>query len=67
MPHDIYIGDVYLPPLLVAAVVAMIVAAYCTHQMRERDVMQHFANPPLVYLSLTTIITVILSSTLFPN
>ena len=67
MPHDLFIGDVYIPPLLAAAILALIAASYGTRFMREKDLMQHFANPPLVFISLTVIFTVAFSSSIFPS
>jgi len=67
MPHDLFIGDVYIPPLLAAAVLAMIAASYGTRVMREQGWMMCFANPPFVFLSITVILTVLFSSTIFPS
>ena len=64
MPHDIFIGDVYIPPLLVAAVLALVTASLTNRVMVSRGLMAHFANPPLVYISLVVIFTVLFSSTL---
>ena len=66
MPHDIFIGDVYFPPLLVAAVLSLVGASLATRIMHARGLMAHFANPPLVFFSLVVLFTVILSFTLFP-
>ena len=67
MPHDFVIGDVYLPPLLAAAMVSLVVAALTNRAMRATGLMAYFANPALVFLSLTVIYTVVLGSTLFPS
>lgn len=67
MPHDLAIGDVYIPPLLASAITALAMAALTTHLLRARGVMAHFANPALVFLSITVIFTVLLGSTLFPT
>ncbi len=67
MPHDFFIGDVYVPPLLVAAMAALLLASPTTRFMRKHGVMDWFANPPLVFMSLVVLYTVILGSTLFPT
>jgi hypothetical protein len=67
VPHDIFIGDVYIPPLLAAAVMSLIVASLITRTMTARGVMSYFANPPLVFMSLAVMLTVIFGSTLFPT
>ena len=67
MPHDLVIGDVYMPPLLAAGIVAMIAASLTGKLMRNTGVMAMFANPALVFFSLTVVYTVVLGSTLFPS
>lgn len=65
MPHDLFFGDVYIPPLLAAAILALIAASFTSRLMTARGMMAHFANPPLVFLSLAVIFTVIFGSTVF--
>ncbi len=67
MPHDLYLGDVYFPPLLVAGVVGLLVASLTSHLLHRLGWMTHFANPPLVFFSFTVIYTVLFGSTLFPS
>lgn len=67
MPHDLSIGDVLIPPLLASAILALIASSLTTRLMDARGLSEHFANMPLVYLSLVAIYTVIFSSTLFPS
>ena len=67
MPHDLYFGDVYIPPLLAAGALALLAASYTSRLMQKYEVMAHFANPPLVFMALSVIYTVIFGSTLFPT
>ena len=67
MPHDLALGDIYLPPLLAAAVLGLLGASLTARLMTARGLLAHFANPPLVFLSITVIYTVIIASTLFPS
>ena len=67
MPKDLVLGDVYLPPLLVAVIVALVLSSFTTQFMNARGWNTWFANAPLVYISLVCIYTVILGSTLFPT
>ena len=58
IPHEFVMGDVYLPPLLIAALVGA-VAAYITIQLLYRYRLTHyFIYPPLVSLSLMIIYTI---------
>ena len=65
MPRDLVIGDVYIPPLLAAAVLALVLAAVTKRFMEARGVIHYFANPALVFLSLTTLYTVLLGTFIF--
>lgn len=67
MPNDIAIGDVYLPPLLVAVIAALVLASLTTRLMNRRGWNSLFVNAPLVFVSLVAIYTVVIGSTLFPT
>jgi hypothetical protein len=67
MPHDLYFGDVYFPPLLAAAALGLIAASYTSRLMHKHGVMVRFANPPLVFIAFSVIYTVIFGSTIFPT
>ena len=67
MPHDLALGDVYIPPLLAAAVVALITSRYTARFMVTRGIMEHFANPPLVFVALSILYTLLFGATLFPT
>jgi hypothetical protein len=66
MPLDLVIGDVLIPPLLAAAILGLIASSLTTRLMEARGYTVHFANMPLVFLSLVVIYTLIFTSTLFP-
>ena len=67
MPHDLFFGDVYIPPLLIAAVLALVTTSLLQRVLTHHGIMKYFANAPLVFLSISAIFTVIFSSTLFPS
>jgi hypothetical protein len=67
MPSDLVLGDVYLPPLLAAALVALILSSLTTRFLDARGWDAWFSNGPLVFFSLVVIYTVILGSSLFPT
>ena len=58
------IGDVFLPPLLVAAVFGSILAVVATRALNRYRLSQYFFYPPLVQLALAVIFTVIIGTTL---
>ena len=67
MPRDVFIGDVYFPTLLLAALAALLVASLVMRLLRQQNLIQHFANPPLVFMALSVVFAVIFGSTLFPT
>jgi hypothetical protein len=64
-PHELAISGVYLPPLLVAAVLAVILALSTGWLLNHIRLSRYFSHPSLVLLSLMVIYTVIIESLLF--
>jgi hypothetical protein len=62
MPHELAIGDVYLPPLLVAAVLGSVFALVATRALNRYRFSRYFFYPPLVQLALAVIFTVIVGT-----
>lgn len=67
MPNDVVIADVYLPPLFVAVVLALMASSLTVRLMNQQRFIASFANPPLVFVSMVVIYTIILGSTIFPT
>jgi hypothetical protein len=62
IPHEFVIGEVYLPPLLVAAFLGAL-AAYLTIRIFNRyRLSRYFYYPPLVSFSLMIIYTVFIGT-----
>jgi len=62
IPHEFAIGGVYLPPLLVAAVVGVLLATLSARLLNRYRMSQHFFYPPLVMLAMMTIYTVLIGT-----
>ena len=62
IPHEFAIGGVYLPPLLVAAVLGTIAAVVTTHLLNRYRLSKYFFYPPLVFLALMIIYTVLIGT-----
>ncbi len=61
-PHEFAIGGVYLPPLLVASLFGA-AAALATAQLLDRyRLSRHFFYPPLVFLALIVIYTLLIGT-----
>jgi hypothetical protein len=62
MPHELAVGGVYLPPLLVAATLGTIAAVLTALFLNRIRLSKYFFYPPLVFLALFIIYTVLLGT-----
>lgn len=58
IPHEFAIGEVYMPPLLVAGFLGLIAAMVTAHVLNRYRLTRYFFYPPLVFIALTMIYTV---------
>ncbi len=66
MPHEFAIGGVYMPPLLIAGVLGTIAAAVTARLLNRVRLSRYFFYPPLVFLALMIIYTVLFETLLIP-
>ncbi len=66
MPHEFAIGGVYVPPMLIAGVLGTIAAAVTARLLNRVRLSRYFFYPPLVFLALMIIYTVLLDTLLIP-
>jgi type III secretory pathway component EscS len=66
IPHEFAIGEVYMPPLLVAAFLGLIAAMVTARLLNRYRLTRHFFYPPLVFIALTIIYTVIIGTFIIP-
>lgn len=62
VPREIALSDIYVPPLLVAALLGLIMTSVTVRLLNKLKWHRFFASPPLVELALTVIYTVLISS-----
>ena len=62
IPHEFAIGGVYMPPLLVAAMIGIIATVVTTRQLNRYRLSRYFFYPPLVSLALMIIYTVLIGT-----
>ncbi len=62
MPHELAVGGVYLPPLLVAVTLGTVAAILTAILLNRIRLSRYFFYPPLVFLALFTIYTVLLGT-----
>ena len=58
IPSEFTVGGVYLPPLLIAGCLGVLLAFLTAHLMNRYRLSRHFFYPPLVFVALAAIYTV---------
>jgi len=66
MPHEFAIGGVYMPPLLIAAILGTIAAVVTARLLNRYRLSRYFFYPPLVFLALMIIYTVLIGTLIIP-
>ena len=66
VPTEIAIGGVYVPPLLVAVVFALVLAVLTARILNRLRLSQHFFYPPLVFAAIVEIYTVFIGKLFVP-
>jgi hypothetical protein len=59
-PHEFSLGGVYMPPLLVAAFFGVIAALVTARLLNRYRLSNYFFYPPLVFLALMVIYTLLI-------
>lgn len=62
IPHEFAIGEVYMPPLLVASLLGLLAAVVTAHLLNRYRLSRFFFYPPLVFLALMIIYTVLIGT-----
>lgn len=65
-PTEIDFGGVYLPPSFVVVLLALLAAWGTTRALNRFRLSRHFANPPLVFVAMTTLYVVGIGTFLIP-
>jgi len=67
IPSEFAIGDVYLPPLLIATLLGMVLAWLTAHLLNRYRLSRFLFYPPLVLLALVAIYTVLIGTFVIPS
>ena len=62
IPHEIAIGGVFMPPLLVASTLGVIAAVITAQLLNRYRLSRYLYYPPLVLIALMVIYTVIIGT-----
>ncbi|MGD9184473.1 MAG: DUF1656 domain-containing protein [Desulfobacterales bacterium] len=66
IPSEFHIGGVYLPPLLIAALFGTIAAVATARLLNRFRLSKYFFYPPLIFVALAVIFTVLVGTVLIP-
>lgn len=66
IPSEFAIGGIYMPPLLIAAILGTIAAAVTVKLLNRYRLSRYFFYPPLVFVALAVIFTVLIGIVLIP-
>jgi hypothetical protein len=61
-PQEFTIGGVYLPPMLVAGILGLAATLITTRLLNRYRLSRNFANPPLAFVSIHIIFTVMIGT-----
>ena len=67
IPSEFAIGDVYLPPMLIATLLGMVLAWLTAHLLNRYRLSRFFFYPPLVLLAFAVIYTVLIGTFVIPS
>ncbi len=65
-PHEVSIGGVYFPPLLLASILGVLLAVLTAFLLNKYRLSRFFYYPPLVFLGLAIIYTGLIGTFLIP-
>jgi hypothetical protein len=67
IPSEFTIGGVYFPPLLIAAILGLLLAWLTAQMLNRYRLSRFFSYPPLVFLALAVIYTVVIGTFAIPS
>ena len=66
IPHEIAIGEVFMSPLLVASLLGLLAAVVTARLLNRYRLSRYFFYPPLVFVALAIIYTVLIGTLIIP-
>ncbi|PXW83886.1 uncharacterized protein DUF1656 [Nitrosomonas sp. Nm84] len=66
LPHEIAIGGVYLPPMLIASILGVLVTMLTVALLNRLRLSRFFYYPPLVFVALAIIYTGLIGTLFVP-
>lgn len=67
IPVEFHIGGVFLPPLLVAAILGTIAAVFTARWLNRVRLSRYLFYPPLVFVAMMVIYTALIGTFIIPS
>jgi hypothetical protein len=67
IPKEFAIGGVYLPPVLIAGLLGLAAATLTAGLLNRYRLSRYFFYPPLVFVAMTVIYTVLIGTFIIPG
>ena len=65
-PHEFALGGIYLPPLMVASLLALMITVVLARLLNKYRISRYFFYPPLAFVAMLTIFTVLVGTFILP-
>lgn len=62
MPHEFAIGDVLLPPILIATLLGLLTTVVTARLLNRYRLSRYLHNPPLAFIAMVAIYTVLIGT-----
>lgn len=66
IPSEVDLWGVYVPPLLIAGLLGLVAASLVARALNRFRLARHFFYPPLVFVSLVVVFTVLFATFVVP-
>lgn len=66
IPHELHIGEVFIPPLLIAGILGIIATSITAKLLNKYRLSKYFFYPPLAMVALMVIYTVLIGWIFIP-
>ena len=67
IPHEIALGGIYVPPMMLAGLVGTLLAVWVARLLNKYRLSRFLFYPPLVFVSMTVIFTVLVGTLIIPG
>lgn len=60
IPHELAIGEVYFPPLLLSGLLGLLAALLTARSLDQYRISRYFANPPAAIIAMSIIYAIVI-------